>query len=213
MDNQLMFYAATRPVRASFAATITNIETQENGYKINYDNGAYDYITNSEGLGVAEGQAVAVGEIISLNDGNINYEAVIPHYGFENLFKSVRGYRLYLTGKIIDYRKLWIKYIDPNFNLYRLQCFINRETPSPDDAIFLANALEEDGEEYLKNNLSSYIFEHPVDPDNSFNIANELQYNDEVAIWIKREIQTPAATYLNNKFELGFKIVGYEEGG
>jgi len=211
MPDQLAFYQATEPVKASFTGFIDRIDTYEDGYQIVYDNGGYDWVTISEGLAVSAGQSVTAGDIISANDGTINYEKVVSHYGFENFLKSVKGYKLSLTGKLIDYKKLWIKFIDPNFILYRLQCFINLETPSPYDIIYIALAQNNDGLVYLQNNLTQYNFMHPIDPNNPIVISEGMEYNDEVAIWIKREITTPAETYLNNKFELGFKLVGFEK--
>lgn len=211
MANQLQFFQATEPVYASFTATIDRIETFADGYQIIYDNGGYDWVTLSEGLAVTAGQSITAGDIISVNDGTINYEKVVPAYGFENFLKSVKGYKLSLTGKLIDYKKLWIKFVDPNFTLYRLQCFINLETPSPYDIIYIAEAQSNDGLQYLENNLSLYNFMHPVDPNNPMVLSEGMEYNDEIAIWIKREIITPAETYLNNKFELGFKLVGFEK--
>lgn len=208
MAYMLEFYAATEPILSSFSATITKIEVQPDGYKITYDIGVYQFITASEGIIVSEGQSISQGERISLNDGTINYEKKIHRNSWENLFKSVRGTPLKTAGRIIDYKKIWIKYIDPTFETDKLNCFINQETPSPYDIIYIAKAKENDNLTYLKEHLSEYEFTHPIGQDNPIILKERVVYNDEIPIWLKREIITPAETYLNNNFILAFQMIG-----
>jgi|GEM_PF-6359697 hypothetical protein len=209
MADRLEFYASTRPIKVNFDSVVTEISDTGAGYKVVFENGAFQHLTYAEGINLAVGQTVTAGQVISLNDGTIDYAKRLPKYGMDTLFKSVEGYRLELTGVLNDYRKLWVKFVDYDFELYRLECFINFETPSPYDTIFLSLCRPEDNESYLLSHLSEYEWVRPLDSNNTLLLKENVAFGEEVPLWIKRVINVPAQTYLNNRFEIGFKLAGF----
>ena len=134
--------------------------------------------------------------------GDIDLSQQLPYSGFESLMPSVAVMDLNKAFQQITYRKLFLRN-EGDRSLSNLIVYISQQTPCPDDDIWIAPGTKTDTVADAQN----YEYVQPLTPEDALFLANTLEPEDYLAIWIKRVVYPYAKTFADNFYELTFEYI------